>query len=112
MSDKNDGKQAEFSRDDFGWVNCAGCDREAIGERSFCRAVLYVPPDGKPGVIRADDVVVAGRIGDRPYCGTCLPIQEAEVRKPPAGWGGPVEDTSPWQHNAIRIMEDAGERLH
>ena len=78
------------------YVNCAGCGAELLGKSTpYADAVLavfrsYLRPR------------VMGRIRGRPYCGKCLDHHQPPDRH---GIRPNICDISPWQENAIRILE-------
>lgn len=83
-------------REDWKLVNCAECGVELLGD-SMRDTDVYMLQD-RPHFI-------AARILGRPFCPVCM-----NTRKPPPGSSsGPLEDTSPWQQNALRNWEDGEE---
>ena len=98
--------------DDVGLCNCALCGCELLGERTrlllddgVIRTHAELPPD------------VAGRIMGRPYCSACLAHRNSDaadmlipqipgVGRGDGGNSSWADDSSPWQENNIRIMED------
>jgi hypothetical protein len=72
------------------YCNCAGCDREILGD-SF---------RGVPGL--ENEPKVAGRIFGRPYCSLCLSVQ-----RPSSSGKCSTRDNGPdpWYENAVRELE-------
>lgn len=62
-----------------------------------CRQWLVVlPPSQKP---EKGEIAVAGRIMGFCYCDGCLAVSRAPART------GPMNDSNPWQENAVRKLE-------
>ena len=97
-----------------GLCNCAGCGKELLGERTRLLLDDGVIRVGAAGNLPPD---VAGRIMDRPYCSACLAHRNSDaadmlipqipgVGRGDCGNSSWADDSSPWQENGIRIMED------
>jgi len=88
---------------DLGLVECGGCRRDLLGERTA--AAWPRDPLGNADP-KPPHPFVAGRIteGARsvPYCSACLTVRQAPTRTDPSY----QNDQSPWLQNAVRAMED------
>ncbi len=78
------------------WVNCVECNSEVLGE-SMVGWYSKLSDSEK-----AKYSIVVGRIHGRPYCNRCCATEIDCIE----GLPEVVEDSNPWQENAIRQLED------
>lgn len=96
--------------DDYGLVNCAGCQAELTGDRQK----EHLLASGKK-VSEIDPPPIEGRMNGRPYCNKCLRrtvfASAAFKNATPTNHGGPgfdsTRDMSGAQEIALRRMEDS-----